>query len=51
MRMTFAFLFWLVIGTAVAGAQVNAVPMISEPLVPTSAAPGHKTFWLTVNGT
>ncbi len=32
-------------------AQNNPVPLISQPLVPASAAPGGKGFNLTVNGT
>ena len=32
-------------------AQTNPVPLINQPLVPTSAAPGGPGFTLTVNGT
>ena len=31
-------------------AQVNAVPFVNQPLVPTSAAPGSTSLTLTVNG-
>ena len=32
-------------------AQTNPVPLVNQPLVPTSAAPGGPTFSMTVNGT
>ena len=37
-------------GTA-ALAQQSAVPFVNQPLSPTSIAPGHAAFTLTVNGT
>jgi hypothetical protein len=36
---------------SLAGKGVNPVPLINQPLVPTSAAPGGSAFTLTVNGT
>src|SRR5882724_10266379 len=36
---------------ALASAQNNAIPLLYQPLVPTSTAPGSKAFTLTVNGT
>ena len=44
---TFAFLA----GVGAAAAQTNPVPLINQPLVPASAAPGSGTFTLTVDGT
>jgi hypothetical protein len=32
-------------------AQSHPLPMVYQPLIPTSAPPGHKTFTLTVRGT
>jgi len=40
----------IAIGTA-ALAQHNPVPFVNQPLSPTSVAPGHAAFTLTVNGT
>lgn len=35
----------------VALAQTNPIPLVNQPLVPTTAAPGRPSFSLTVNGT
>jgi VCBS repeat protein/centrosomal CEP192-like protein/HYDIN/CFA65/VesB family protein len=37
--------------SAIALAQLNPVPFINQPLVPTSTSPGGPAFTLTVNGT
>jgi hypothetical protein len=42
--------FVILLGSLATG-QVNPVPWISQPLIPESVKPGHKTFTLTVNGT
>jgi hypothetical protein len=40
-----------ILGSAMLAAQSNPVPLVNQPLVPASAAPGGPTFSLTVNGT
>lgn len=44
-------LFLVLLFTALPLVAVNPAPAISQPLVPTSVAPGTSTFTLTVNGT
>src|SRR5262245_56602834 len=41
----------ILFSSAILLAQNNPVPLINQPLVPASAAPGGKAFTLTVNGT
>ena len=41
----------LMIVCSLAQAQSNPVPLINQPLIPTSAVPGGPSFRLTVNGT
>src|SRR5437764_5322471 len=41
----------LLVASAVAFAQVNAVPFINNPLLPDSHAPNGAAFTLTVRGT
>jgi hypothetical protein len=50
---TFPTLFGILIlcGVAAAANAPNAVPMIYQPLIPTTAKPGSSGFTLTVNGT
>jgi hypothetical protein len=48
--LRFVWLFAVVVSATVL-AQSNPVPLINQPLVPTSAAPGGSGFTLTVNGT
>jgi hypothetical protein len=43
------FLFAILVSTMVL-AQSNPVPLLNQPLVPDSAAPGSKGFTLTING-
>jgi hypothetical protein len=38
-------------GQPLSGQTPNPVPLINDPLVPTSFAPGGPAFTLTVNGT
>jgi hypothetical protein len=40
-----------VLVSQVALAQTNPIPLVNQPLVPTTAAPGGPSFGLTVNGT
>jgi hypothetical protein len=40
----------VLLATVVASAQVNPVPFIDQPLVPTAASPGVAGFTLTING-
>ena len=47
MKLCAALLFL----TASVFAQTNPVPLINNPLVPASVAPGGPSFTLTVNGT
>jgi FG-GAP-like repeat/Abnormal spindle-like microcephaly-assoc'd, ASPM-SPD-2-Hydin len=49
-RARFVCLFVLFAITTVL-AQTNPVPLVNQPLVPTTAAPGGPAFILTVNGT
>jgi hypothetical protein len=42
---------FVILGSAMLAAQSNPVPLVNQPLVPASAAPGGPTFSLTVNGT
>ena len=51
MRSSCFLLFCLIVASAVAIGQVNPIPFVSQPLVPTSTAPGGGDFVLTVNGT
>ena len=46
----FACLLTILLST-IALAQSHRVPLVYQPLVPTSVRPGHKGFTLTVNGT
>ena len=48
--LLFAWLFVVVVSAATL-ALSNPVPLIDQPLVPTSVAPGGSGFTLTVNGT
>jgi hypothetical protein len=48
-KITLALSFILV--SAVLMAASNPVPLIYQPLIPTSVAPGHRAFTLTVRGT
>ena len=48
-RFHFACLFLVLISTMML-AKSNPVPLIAQPLVPASVAPGHGAFTLTVNG-
>ena len=43
--------FFLVLVSAMALAKSDPVPLINQPLVPTTVAPGSKGFTLTINGT
>jgi hypothetical protein len=49
-KLYFVRLVMLLVST-VALAQSNPIPLINDPLVPTSAAPGGVSFTLTINGT
>jgi hypothetical protein len=49
MRARFWIFFFLFRLAALA--QTNAVPLVNQPLVPTTAAPGGSAFTMTVNGT
>lgn len=49
-RLCSACLFLILISTLTL-AKSNPVPLIYQPLVPTSAAPGSKGFTLTIHGT
>jgi len=46
----FASLFLCFVATALL-AQSHPLPTVYQPLIPTSARPGHKAFTLTVRGT
>ncbi len=47
-----SFVFWcLALFSGLALGQTNPVPLVNQPLVPTTAAPGGPAFTLTVNGT
>lgn len=48
--LRFALLLTFLVST-IALAQSNPVPLVNQPLVPASAAPGSGGFTLTVNGT
>jgi hypothetical protein len=41
---------FVILGSLMLAAQSNPVPLINQPLVPMSAAPGESGFTLTVNG-
>lgn len=41
----------VILGAIGAVAQVNPVPLVYQPLIPASVAPGRASFTLTVNGT
>jgi hypothetical protein len=49
-RLGLACAFLILVSTMMLG-QSNPVPVINQPLVPASAAPGGKGFTLTINGT
>lgn len=49
MRVTYASLVALVF-SVFSFAASNPVPLIYQPLIPTSVAPGHAAFTLTVHG-
>ena len=49
-RLHFACAFLILVSTMTL-AKSNPVPLINQPLVPESAAPGSKKFTLTINGT
>jgi hypothetical protein len=44
------FLFTILVSTALRG-QTNPLPLVNQPLVPDTIAPGSGEFMLTVNGT
>ena len=46
----FVCIIWI-LASVVAWAQSNPVPLVNQPLVPASTAPGGAGFTLTVNGT
>src|SRR3974390_2656163 len=46
----FASLFLNLVSTALL-AQAHPLPMVYQPLVPSSVSPGHKAFTLTIHGT
>lgn len=48
---TIALALSLLLVSTVLMAASNPVPLIYQPLIPTSVAPGHPAFTLTVNGT
>jgi len=49
--LLFASLLGIIAAGTAALAQQSAVPFVNQPLSPTSIAPGHAAFTLTVNGT
>jgi hypothetical protein len=54
MRAHIGFPSWILIfvtGTCLMAAAVSPVPLINQPLMPASSAPGGAGFTLTVNGT
>lgn len=48
-NLTCVAMLWAGVGIPMAQ-QANPVPMLNQPLVPTSAVPGSGTFTLTING-
>jgi hypothetical protein len=51
MKLIYFAYFYVLLVSALAVGQSNPVPLISQPLVPASAAPRGKGFTLTINGT
>src|SRR6202044_440822 len=49
-RFIATFCYFVLLSLAALG-QTNPVPLVNQPLVPTTAAPGGAAFTLTVNGT
>jgi hypothetical protein len=49
-RFIATFCYFVLLSLAALG-QTNSVPLVNQPLVPTTAAPGGSAFTLTVNGT
>ncbi len=49
--LLFAWLLGIIAAGTAALAQQSAVPFVNQPLTPTSIAPGHAAFTLTVSGT
>jgi hypothetical protein len=50
MRLAFVCVLLILTNTVMLG-QSNPIPLLNQPLVPASAAPGGKGFTLTINGT
>ncbi len=51
MRLAHFVYIGLILTSAISLGQANPIPLINQPLVPVSAAPGGPQFTLTVNGT
>jgi len=51
MRFVRFVCLFVILGSAMLAAQSNPVPLINQPLVPETVAPGSGGFTLTVNGT
>jgi hypothetical protein len=49
-RFIATFCYFVLLSLAALG-QTNSVPLVNQPLVPTTAAPGGSAFTLTVSGT
>src|SRR5579862_2823302 len=50
MKATRCVCIWLALSGVAAMAQVNPVPFVQQPVLPTSVLPGGPTFTLIVNG-
>jgi hypothetical protein len=51
MKPIYSAYFYVLLASTLALGQSNPIPLINQPLVPASAAPGGSGFTLTVNGT